>query len=187
MAANITLTDSSLPLRLVNAEDSELWDAIPAEEALATGAVVRLVPSSTNAGYLTNAKATTNAEARAIGMVRKSVGANGAPTLVRRGLVDGFTLTNLAYGAPVYLSDTDGVISDTPGTVNRKIGEVVPVYNGKVGVAPDKVLSVNFSLLVEPIENANIGNTLNTGDATSDNCIDALRDALVALGLVVDV
>ena len=184
--ATISLIDATLPLRIVDGYEVKTLDSLRAEETIANGAAVRIVPSSTNAGYLTNAKATTNAEAAVVGLARKGVSAYGATTVIRKGVVDGFDLSSYNYWAPVYLGDSDGIITSISGTLTRLIGRVIPVDTGKVGVAPDKLLEVDFGIGPEPISNANMGNTINTGDATSDNCIDAVRDALVALGVIVD-
>lgn len=52
-----------------------------------------------------------------------------AVTLFRYGLVDvGDELDALDFFAPVYLSDTDGLLSTTAGTVSTVAGRVWPVF-----------------------------------------------------------
>jgi tetrahydromethanopterin S-methyltransferase subunit E len=52
----------------------------------------------------------------------------------------GEALDSLAYGAVVYLSNTDGTLADTAGTVSKKIGVVVPAL--ATVSTPDKLLLV---------------------------------------------
>lgn len=70
-------------------------------------------------------------------------GANGAITVLRKGLVDvGDILADLAYGAPVYLSGaTAGRLADAAATQVIKIGRVWPVWNNTS--QPDKALMVD--------------------------------------------
>ena len=62
-----------------------------------------------------------------------------AGTAVKEGVLDGFNLDALAYGARVY-SGASGVV-DTAGTV--VVGEVIPARSHLRGNAPDKLLYVN--------------------------------------------
>ncbi len=63
-----------------------------------------------------------------------------AITVVRDGLLDvGEALAALAFGAPVYLSDTDGTLADAAGTVSVIVGRVVPGWGS---LAADKLLRV---------------------------------------------
>lgn len=183
--ADLTLVDSTLPIDIVNAIDSQQFDGLPAEEALTAGMVVRVVPSGATGGYITKAKATNNTEASVFGICRKTVSIGQAPTVILRGLLDGYNLDALDYWAPVYLSDTDGLLADAPGTVRRMIGRVVPRITGKIGVAPDKLLYVNcfWAWGVDPYVDDRLDDVLNTGDLTSDGVVDALRKMVQALGL----
>ena len=49
----------------------------------------------------------------------------------------GEALAALAYGAPVYLSDTDATLGTTAGTVSIVVGHVTPGWNATVA---DKLL-----------------------------------------------
>jgi hypothetical protein len=113
-----------------------------AAEAIVPGAPVRI---DTTAGTATNANGTTAPEARvwgiAVGM--KAIAAGTPVTVVRRGVLDGYTLTQ-AYDAPIYVADTDGRLGDVAGTVSTVIGRVIPGTANLLGVAHDKLLSVEL-------------------------------------------
>lgn len=109
----------------------------PAGEALTAGQWARL---NTSTGKIELGKATTLAEA-ADGGIALSAAAVGSPvTLVTQGLVDlGDALGDLAYGATVFLSDTDGTLADATGTQTKKVGTVVPAWGSTTA---DKLLRV---------------------------------------------
>ncbi len=121
----------------------ELQYELVAGEDLIAGEIVRL----DTGGLAVNADASAAGTADAFGMAPKNVKAGYPVTVIRRGLVEGFDLDDLAYGAPVFLTDTDntGEIGDAAGTVSVKIGRVVPAYGSSPGVAPDKLLLVEIS------------------------------------------
>lgn len=110
-----------------------------ATEAIVAGAPVRIHTD----GKWTNANGTSAGEARVWGIATKSVAANEAVTAVRRGILDGFTFSQ-AYDAAIYLSDTDGRLGDTAGTVSTVIGRVVPGPATVIGASYDKLLSVEL-------------------------------------------
>lgn len=110
-----------------------------ATEAIVAGAPVRIHTD----GKWTNANGTSAGEARVWGIATKSVAANEAVTAVRRGILDGFTFSQ-AYDAAIYLSDTDGRLGDTAGTVSTVIGRVVPGTATVIGASYDKLLSVEL-------------------------------------------
>jgi len=117
-----------------------LWQkTLPATEAILAGAPVRIHTD----GKFTNANGTTTTENRVWGIATRSVAAGEALTAVRRGTLDGYTLTQ-AYDAIVYLSDTDGTLGDTAGTVSTIVGRVVPGTATTLGTAFDKLLSVEL-------------------------------------------
>jgi hypothetical protein len=110
-----------------------------AAETIAAGAPVRL---DTSLGTYANGNGTTAPEARVIGIALRSVIAGEALTILKRGLLDGFDLSGLAYDAAVYVSDTDARLADAAGTVTLIVGRVVPGHAQSLGVAPDKLLRV---------------------------------------------
>lgn len=79
------------------------------------------------------------------GISTKTVLAGEAVTLVRRGEMSGWDLTALAYGAPVYLSDTVGRLADAAGGTNVTVGHVVPVFATTLGTAPDKAVLIELT------------------------------------------
>lgn len=88
------------------------------------------VDSTTGKAVLGNASSTTEyANVHGIAMSdQKYLG--DSVTLFRDGLLDwGDALDSMDYGAPIYVSDTDGTFADSAGTVTTAIaGYVVPVF-----------------------------------------------------------
>lgn len=132
-------------INLVVANKVEVVESIfqataPAGEAIVAGAPVRYDVD----GKFTNANGTVIAETNAYGIATRTVVAGEALTAVRIGVLDGYDLTALAYGDPVYISDTDGRVSSAVGdsTVDVVIGRVEPGWSQSVGVAADKLLRV---------------------------------------------
>lgn len=115
---------------------------LPAAEAITAGNVVRLDAS---AGTFTKANASTAAEGRVYGLATKTVVAGQAVTAIRRGVLDGYAITGLAFDADVFVSDTDGALDTAAGTLNIKAGRVIPVTGAPIGTAFDKLLLVDFS------------------------------------------
>jgi hypothetical protein len=116
---------------------------IPGTESISAGQAVRL---DTTNGKLTKSKATTTAEARTFGIASRTPEATGlGVTIIRHGILDGFDLSALDYDAPVYLSDTDGALSSTAGTVERIVGRVIPGWAVPLGTAADKLLLVDLA------------------------------------------
>ena len=115
---------------------------LPVDEAVTAGQVGRL---NTTTGKLTKANGTTAAEARAVGVfVRSSRFVNEPVHLIKRGVLDlGAALDSVALDAVIYLSDTDGTLADSAGTVSTKIGRVIPAFGN---VSADKLLYVDMAL-----------------------------------------
>ncbi len=113
---------------------------IPGEESITAGQAARL----STTGKLTKSNASTTTENRILGLASRTPEAIGLGiTVIRKGFLDGFDLSALAFDAPVYLSDTDGAISGTAGTVSTPIGRVVPGFAaGLAGV--DKLLFIDL-------------------------------------------
>lgn len=111
--------------------------SLPEGETLAKGEMVRL---DTN-GKATGSNGTSAAEALCIGIVIERRA--GHVTVLRKGCVAvGNALSALAYGAKVYLSDTDKTLADAAGTVTLVCGTVVPVHNNTTQA--DKLLRVDL-------------------------------------------
>lgn len=120
-----------------------------ADEQITQGQVFRI---NTTTGKATKGNASVVAEAAqssagvynsqlyiAIDSARQ---AGNSVTGIRSGLLDGFDLTAQAYGAPVFLNDTDGVIGDAAGTISTLVGRVQPAPIHGVPSGADKVLAV---------------------------------------------
>lgn len=117
-----------------------LWQkTLPATEAIVAGAPVRIHTD----GKFTNANGTTTTENRIWGIATGSVAAGAPVTAIRRGTLGGFTFSQ-AYDAAIYVSDTDGRLGDTAGTVSTVVGRVVPGTAEPIGTAYAKLLSVEL-------------------------------------------
>lgn len=137
MANEIALVTTS-PWERV--EIVEAWQTLPliAGEAIKAGAGVRI---DTSTGKATNANGSTEAEARVVGIATRTAAAGEALTVLKQGILDGFTLTG-DYDADVFLSDTDGRLSHVAGTVETVIGRVIGGHATTLGTAADKLLLV---------------------------------------------
>lgn len=129
---------------LVTANKVEVVESIdqvtlPAGVAITAGQAIQINAS----GKWILAKATTAALARRTYIATRGAVAGEALTGIRQGVLDGFDLTAQAYNAPIYLSDTDGVIQDSTGTVGTILGYVMPAWGQPLGSGADKVLAVN--------------------------------------------
>jgi hypothetical protein len=111
-----------------------------AAEAIEAGEAVRI----DTAGKFTGANGTTTTENRIYGIAVKSVPAGMPVTAIRKGVLDGFAITAMAFDAPVYLSDTDGVLGTTAGTVSTVVGRVIAGTATTLGTAYDKLLLVSL-------------------------------------------
>lgn len=113
----------------------------PLAEAVTAGQYVRFAPST---GRLELGNATTTAEVGE-GFIALSGGGIGQTiTAMKEGLLnvsDG--LGSMNYGAAVYLSDTDGVLADTAGTVSTIVGRVYPAWSD--GATAKRILWVKIS------------------------------------------
>lgn len=125
-------------VHLVRATESEIL-CRPHGELGTAGMYYR---QNTTTGYLEKGKATTAAELGTVGgILIEDAEAGKAVTIALPGaIVDlGDALTSLAYGASVYVSDTDATLADAAGTVSRRIGTVIGIFGATTG---DKVLLV---------------------------------------------
>jgi hypothetical protein len=113
---------------------------LPAGEAIEAGAAVRIDAD----GKFTAANGTDATEAAIYGIATKSVPAGMGVTAIRRGVLDGFAISGLAFWAAVYLSDTDGTLGDGAGTVSVVVGRVIPAHATTLGPAADKLLFVDL-------------------------------------------
>ncbi len=112
-----------------------------AAEDITAGEAVRI----NTAGKWENADASAIGTADYYGVATRSVKAGEAVTAIRSGVVDGFDLAGLAYGAPVFLSNTDdvGALADAAGSTSRIVGRVIPANGQLIGATPDKLLDLD--------------------------------------------
>lgn len=125
----------------IHVVESETQMTLPFAEAVALGQAVRL---DTTLGKWTLSKGTSAPEARIWGVLVSKDPAGAVGTAVRKGVVDGYALTALAYDAAVYLSDTDGTLADAAGTVSTVVGRVIPATATTTGTAYDKLLQIDL-------------------------------------------
>lgn len=130
-----------LKVSLVRGSD-EVLNTGPFAEVALGGQYFRLNKTSSK---FEKGNATTVTElGRVGGIVLNSVptvNLTGSIVLVgSNAIVDlGDALDALDYDDPVYVSDTDGGLADSPGTEEKIIGRVVPGYNS---TTPDKLLQL---------------------------------------------
>ncbi len=62
-----------------------------------------------------------------VGVAMSTVDANEVTSVLWDGSLGGYDLAAIPFGAPVYLSNTVGALGDTPGTVNKPVGVVLPL------------------------------------------------------------
>jgi hypothetical protein len=132
--ANLTITTVHI-VRMFEMEPDG-----PVNEVVAAGKPVRVDATT---GFYTPGNATTTTE-NALKGIATNTGdyANATITVMKRGILDvGNALSAVAYGATVFLSDTDGTLADTAGTVSTIVGYVIPGFGS---TTPDKLLLVNI-------------------------------------------
>ncbi len=135
--ANISLVTSG-KIRVV---ESIIQSTHPFAESCNVGQAVRF---DTTAGTLTKANGSSTTENRIWGILVSKDGASVGGTVIRKGVIDGFDLSGMNYDAPVYLSDTDGTLNTSAGTVSTIIGRVIPAHAQTLGNSPDKLLYVDL-------------------------------------------
>jgi hypothetical protein len=94
--------------------------------------------------------AVLSGEALLYGLATHTVKAGQALTAIRRGKMSGWTITQ-AYGTAVFLSDTDGRIADGKGTLDVRVGFVVPTTANPRGDAEDKIIEIEITSTIAPV------------------------------------
>lgn len=125
----------------VRVVESIIQMTLVAAEAITAGEAVRL---DTSAGKFTGANGSSTTENRIYGIAKATVAAGRPVTAIRKGVLDGFDLSGMNYDAAVYLSDTDGTLATSAGTVSTVVGRVIPANSPILGTAPDKLLFVDL-------------------------------------------
>lgn len=122
-----TITITSTNVRLVRAGAGEHQHTAPLLEALTAGQYGRLDPTT---GKFALGNASSAGEVGE-GYLFVQTGAVGETLTGYQGpaLIDlGDALAGLNFGDKVYLSDTDGTLQTTAGTVSTVVGSVVPGF-----------------------------------------------------------
>src|SRR5262245_5369730 len=102
--ADLTVTAAQVAVVFPHSALNETYDIV-AGVAITAGQAIR--QNTSGKGALADTDAGSGAE-KAIGLALNAAGAGQAVSYLRRGVVYGFDLSGLAYGALVYLSDTAG-------------------------------------------------------------------------------
>lgn len=111
----------------------------PAGEAITAGQFCRY---NTTTGKIELGNASASGEARGGGIALKSAAIGITLTALKKGIVDlGDIFSGVSYGLPIYLSDTDGRLSDTKGSFTKQVGNVIPVWGHTTA---DKCLHVDL-------------------------------------------
>ncbi len=114
--ADITVTAARVAL--VHPESSETFNVILAEAATQGQALYQ----NTSGTYgLADANAGGKQQVR--GVALEAGGAGQCVSMLKKGVLAGFTTAT--YDDPVYLSDTAGALSTTPGTLTVYCGRVI--------------------------------------------------------------
>lgn len=118
--ADIALTAAQIAS--VFPEKSEIFDMIAAETITKGQAVYQ---TSAGKAGLADADAAGKLQFRGIAM---NGAAAGRPVSVcKKGHLYGFTISGLAYDAPVFLSNTAGALADAAGGTSINCGRVMPL------------------------------------------------------------
>ncbi len=129
--ADITVTAAKVGL--IDPDKAEVIPVVCAE-AVTAGQV----GYQTSSGTFGVADANAAGKQQARGIFLKSAGAGQGNSLLIKGRVAGFTLTQ-AYDAVVYLSDTAGAVGDAAGTMTVRLGRVCAMSD-----KPDYTKSIMF-------------------------------------------
>lgn len=124
--ADITCTAAKVAV--VNPHNAEIYDFIATEAITAGQAVYQLTT-----GKVGVADANAAGKEQFRGIALKTVGAGQAVSVLKKGMVEGYTLTSLNRDAAVYLSDTAGSLADTASaTKTVNCGRVVSLSDANL-------------------------------------------------------
>lgn len=126
---------TSAHARVTHPQNSERFD-FAAAEAITIGQLVYL----TAAGKAGVADANAAGKQQVRGVALNSASAGRGVTVLKRGPVDGFVISALAYDAVVYLSDTAGAVGTTAGTMSVPVARVMAIPDDGNAAGPTKVL-----------------------------------------------
>lgn len=116
--ADIALTTAEV--RAINPDEAEFF-SVTAAVALIKGDIVYF----NTAGKADLADGSVAGTAQARGIVTETVGAGGVVSIIKRGLVAGFTVSALNGDVRLFVSDTARKLADAAGTVGVTCGRVM--------------------------------------------------------------
>jgi hypothetical protein len=116
---------------------------LPLDVALTAPGPVYIDPVTGN--FKPASAAAAGAAAKPYGIAVKPGGVGETVTAVARGELSGFDFSGIGFGADIFLSDAPGQVADAAGTVNVRLGEVMPVTGAPVGSARAKTLRVRVT------------------------------------------
>ena len=120
----------------VNEFEYEAW-TLRAGVAITKGQAVAI---NTTTGLAILADASTGSDNNVRGIAMNDAAIGEPVTCMTHGSLAGYTLSGMAYDAPVYVSNTAGGLDTGAGDVSLVIGRVKPMHDG---ATPSKVLYVN--------------------------------------------
>ena len=94
----------------------------------------------TSAGLVNIADGDGSGTTAPCGIALNAAGTGQAVNVLKEGHVYGWTLTSVAYYAPLYMSDTAGALGDGAGSTSFIVGRVVPMSDASL----TKVLYVDI-------------------------------------------
>lgn len=106
---------------------AEIYDRVAAV-AVTAGQVLYLNSSGKVDLYDSNGSGTLQPE----GIALNSAGAGQGVSVLKRGFVNGFTISSLAYNAALYGSNTAGALADAAGSSSVILGRVKAVSDSSV-------------------------------------------------------
>jgi hypothetical protein len=123
--ADIVVTADKVGRSVAN-QVEDVVDLI-AVEAITAGQAIYI----TTAGKAGVADANVAGKQQFRGIALKAAAIGGIVPVLKRGFVEGFTLTGVNFDALVYLSDTAGALADAVGTLTVNCGRVqaLPIYD----------------------------------------------------------
>ncbi len=133
--ADLAITVANISV--IKPEDAEVVQVVVAETVTAGQP---LFFDSNGKGQLADANAAGERQARCLtleaGLTNQSV------SCLKRGFVEGFTLTDQSFDDPIFLSDTVGVLADAAGTVTVPVGLVGTIAKDSSTIS--KILYLDF-------------------------------------------
>lgn len=128
-----------------NTRTADVEESIEQKTLIAAVDMDELTPVYINtSGKFAKGDASAAGTADVYGLTLRKVKAGEPVTAIAKGTVGGFTFAaGQDYGESVYLSDTEGRVADAAGTVEVKIGIIVPVLGQPRGSSPAKFVRVN--------------------------------------------